>query len=107
MPCTVLGTLNEIFLCAGQEADPVLIHMGQDSKQNHRNPFGSWWGETNKWMHAVGGYKYKNKTGMRNGNVRQAGCNFKYWGPTWLHEEAFVGGMANEMGPAFPTLTVQ
>lgn len=57
-------------------------------------------------MHAVGGYKYKNKTGMRNGNVRQAGCNFKYWGPTWLHEEAFVGGMANEMGPAFPTLTV-
>lgn len=57
-------------------------------------------------MHAVGGYKYKNKTGMRNGNVRQAGYNFKYWGPTWLHEEAFVGGMANEMGPAFPTLTV-
>lgn len=55
-------------------------------------------GETDKWMHAVGGYKYKNKTGMRNGNVRQAGCNFKYWGPTWLHEEAFVGGMANEMG---------
>lgn len=28
VPCTVLCTLNEIFFCAGQAADPVLIHMG-------------------------------------------------------------------------------
>lgn len=42
--CTVLGTLNKVFLCACQVVDPVIIHLGYGSKQNHRNPFGFWWG---------------------------------------------------------------
>lgn len=48
-------------------------------------------------MPAGDGYKYKNKAAMRDGCVRQTGCSFKYWGPTWLCWEAFVGSLVNKM----------